>query len=103
MLALMARAIRRLASAALLPAAFVAGCGGGGPSPREGAAVFASSCTGCHTLAARPRVNPVGGSLRGYHLTVAQAEAAVRVMPVRTKLTARQLEAVSRYIVSLDR
>lgn len=65
--------------------------------------MFDSSCRGCHTLAANPRVNPIGGSLRGYHLTVAQAEAAVRVMPVRTKLTEREIEAVSRYIVSLGR
>jgi mono/diheme cytochrome c family protein len=99
----MARALRRLGLAALLPAAALAGCGGGGPSLREGAAVYAASCRGCHTLAAHPRVNPVGGSLRGYHLTPAQAEAAIRVMPVRTKLTPRQLEAVSRYVVSLDR
>lgn len=96
------RAIRKLGLAALLPATLVAGCGGG-PSLREGAAVYAASCGGCHTLAANPRVNPVGGSLRGYHLTLAQAESAIRVMPVRAKLTPRQLEAVSRYVVSLDR
>src|SRR3954452_1690055 len=89
--------------------ACLAGCGGGGkapapPSLAEGAHVFASSCTGCHTLEpTRGRQAPPGGPLAGYRMTRAQLESFVRTMPVPRPLTERELRAVVTYVAHAQR
>ena len=75
-----------------------AGCGGSSPpasSATRGSDVFASACSGCHTLAGHD--TPVqGGDLATTTLTVDEIESFVRVMPVR--LTSGQVAAVAAYV-----
>jgi mono/diheme cytochrome c family protein len=94
---------------ALLAAASIAGCGGGGskreapPSAAEGAHVFASSCSGCHTLEPTPGQAPPGGPLAGYRMTTQQLQSFVRNMPVQRPLTERQLQDVVAYVARAQR
>jgi mono/diheme cytochrome c family protein len=78
----------------------VCGCGGGRPA--DGHAVFRSTCSGCHTLAGEGSPRPVGGDLGGYRMTTAEAETFTKIMPTR-RLSQRELEAVSAYVVSVQR
>lgn len=82
-------------TALLIFAAFaVTGCGHG----VSGRHLFASQCAHCHTLTGHDtRVE--GGDLGGLTLTVGEVESFVRVMPVRRPLTARELRAVSSYVL----
>ena len=101
----------RIVTAALtaaLAAAPAAGCGGGGdkrpaPSVAEGARVFASSCTGCHTLYPTRGQAPAGGPLAGYRMTTSQLESFVRNMPVPRPLTDRELKAVVAFVAQAQR
>jgi mono/diheme cytochrome c family protein len=68
----------------------------------SGRTIFARECSGCHTLAAETRGRLSGGSLRDYRLTVRQIESFVRVMPVRRRLTAREVVAVSEYVAQRE-
>jgi len=65
--------------------------------------VFASSCSGCHTL--QPRSGPVtgGGPLAGYRFSTAQIESFVRTMPVPRPLTDRERRAVSAFVAHAER
>ncbi len=83
----------------LAAAALLAGCGGSAHSSNDGAAIFASACSSCHTLAPNPHPSPVGGTLSGYGFTEAQVASFTRVMPLRKRLTPRQIAAVSRFVV----
>jgi len=47
----------------------------------EGAALFRSSCTRCHSIAGVGPRSPSGGELDHYHLTQAQLAGLTRVMP----------------------
>jgi mono/diheme cytochrome c family protein len=98
----------KTAAAAVLVAASIAGCGGGGgqqpaPSQADGARVFASSCTGCHTLyPTRGQALP-GGPLAGYRMTTSQLESFVRNMPVKRPLSDRELKAVVAFVAQAQR
>src|SRR2546425_7471714 len=99
--------MRTLACATILVVASLAGCGGTGkpapPSLTEGAQVFASSCSGCHTLGGGGRHPPPGGPLAGYRMTTAQLESFVRTMPVRRPLSGRELRAVVEFVAQAQR
>jgi mono/diheme cytochrome c family protein len=76
-------------------------CGCGGHSTNQtgrqgqGKAIFASVCTGCHTLTAAANTKP-GGDPAIPGLTIAQLATYVRVMPVH--LTPGQIDAVAIYL-----
>jgi mono/diheme cytochrome c family protein len=99
----------RALAGATLALAVLAGCGGasrqsGPPSLAEGARVFASSCSGCHTL--QPSTSgrvPQGGPLVGYRLTLPQLESFTKAMPTARRLGRRELEAVVAYIAHAQR
>jgi mono/diheme cytochrome c family protein len=71
---------------------------GGSSSPSVGARVFATRCTGCHTLG-QPGNTVGGGDLSNLNLTLGQAASFVRVMPVHPALTTREIWAVSSYVL----
>ncbi len=71
-----------------------------GPS---GAAVFAASCSGCHSLDGRTGGALAGGDLSGYRLTVDEIASFARVMPVHPRLSAAEIRAVSRYVAARER
>ena len=99
----------RTAAATALVAASIVGCGDGGgkapaPSVAEGSRVFASSCTGCHTLyPQRGGHVPPGGPLAGYTMTTTQLESFVRNMPVPRPLSDRELKAVVAFVAQAQR
>jgi mono/diheme cytochrome c family protein len=72
----------------------LAGCGGGHADVR-GRAIFASSCSGCHTLTGHD-THARGGDLAIAHLSVADIVSFVRVMPVR--LTPAEESEVAAYV-----
>jgi mono/diheme cytochrome c family protein len=78
-----------------------AGCGGeGGAHARElarGKAIFARSCSGCHTLTGH-NTTVRGGDLAIARLSSNEIAGFVRVMPVR--LDAPQVAAVAAYVHS---
>ncbi|MFL5885854.1 MAG: c-type cytochrome [Thermoleophilaceae bacterium] len=90
-------------------AALLASCGGGAkphpppPSLAEGARVFASSCSGCHTLAPTRGHVPAGGPLAGYRFTTAQLDSFVKTMPVPRPLTGRERQAVVAFVAHVQR
>jgi len=92
---------------AVLAGSVLAGCGKSAerrpPSLAEGARVFASSCSGCHTL--QPRRGPVtgGGPLAGYRFSAAQIESFVRTMPVPRPLSDRERRAVAAFVAHAER
>jgi mono/diheme cytochrome c family protein len=95
-----------LRTAAVLAATLAAGCGASkqpAPSLTEGAHVFASSCSGCHTLEPRRGQVPAGGPLAGYRMTTQQLQSFVRNMPVQRPLTERELRAVVAYVAEAQR
>lgn len=61
----------------------------------SGKAVFASGCSGCHTLTGHDTQVP-GGDLAMATLSVADIESFVRVMPVR--ITRAEVAAVAAYV-----
>ena len=79
--------------------AALCGCGGGGVQARS---VFSSSCSGCHTLAGEGARKPVGGDLGGYRMTVAEIAGFTKIMPTARRLSQAEVEAVSRYIWSVQ-
>jgi len=95
------------ALAIALVLACLAGCGTASkpapPSLAEGAHVFASSCSGCHTLTRGRGQAPPGGPLAGYRMTTAQLESFVRTMPVPRPLTERELHAVVAFVAHAQR
>jgi mono/diheme cytochrome c family protein len=76
-----------------------AGCGSG--SHVSGRAVFARSCSGCHTATGRD-TNVDGGDLSVGKLTVSEVESFGAIMPVHPKPTKAELHAVALYVVSRE-
>lgn len=72
------------------------------PGLAEGEALFRSSCSACHTLAARPGLRLPGGSLRGYRMTPAQVASFVRIMPLHFPLSPHQVQAVATYVAHIE-
>lgn len=75
------------------------GCSGHRQAPstlaKDGKAVFASACAGCHTLTGRDSRAP-GGDLAIARLSAADIASFVRVMPVHLSLA--QVDAVAAYV-----
>src|SRR3982751_5806433 len=101
--------MRTLALVSALALACLAGCGGSDrrsppPSLGEGARVFATSCTGCHSLdpVRGGRALP-GGPLSGYRMTTAQLDSFVRTMPVPRPLSERERRAVVAFVAHAQR
>lgn len=90
------RALLVIAAGATLSA-----CGQAGGRPAS--AIFSSSCSGCHTLSAGAARRTVGGDLLPYRMTRAQMVAFVREMPVPRTLSAADVQAVSDYVLALQR
>jgi mono/diheme cytochrome c family protein len=91
---------------ALIAASLGAGCAGGSTGPtRSGAAVFASSCAACHTLAPEGRSVPAppGGSLLDYRMSAAVVASFARQMPLPRPLSAAELRAVAAYVADAQR
>lgn len=85
----------------LTGAAIAAGCGSAGPT--SGAKLFASSCSGCHTLTGVNSPRRQGGDLLHVHLSRADLVQFTREMPVRHALTATEVGAVASYVLAAER
>jgi mono/diheme cytochrome c family protein len=106
--------VRRLLAPVLAPvlvaacAAFViAGCGGAQSrhqtrSSAPGRELFARACGACHTINGHEDPRRQGGDLLGFHSSRAQMLQLAGEMPVRHPLTQSQLEAVVRFVMSLE-
>jgi mono/diheme cytochrome c family protein len=92
------------AAAVIALAAAGAGCGvWNSPSAEErGRAVFVRACASCHTLGGRER-GAEGGDLAIGRMRLADVVSFTRAMPVRPPLTARETEAVARYVYTAQR
>jgi mono/diheme cytochrome c family protein len=99
-----ARSTRRAASA-LVIAATVAGCGGGGAvAGISGPAVFVNHCATCHSLSGSSAPQQQGGDLR--HLRLPRAELlqySAEMPPVHGRLSPPELRAVVSYLQSVER
>ncbi|MGH2856784.1 MAG: c-type cytochrome [Solirubrobacteraceae bacterium] len=95
------------AVAALAAAALLSGCGGGRTTAQrattDGRAVFAASCSACHSLDGRYHAGLIGGDLRRLHATREQLTQFAAEMPVRHPLSGAQLRAVVRYVLDVER
>jgi mono/diheme cytochrome c family protein len=103
-------------AAAALTAAAV-GCGSAATAPRpsvpvpvpaprvlaEGKRVFAASCSVCHGLSGSESAPRQGGDLAGFRMSEAQLESETRIMPMRRRLTAAEIRAVSLYVLGVQR
>jgi mono/diheme cytochrome c family protein len=73
------------------------------PSPALGASVFAQRCTVCHSLNGIGPRRSAGGDLTGYEMSADEVRLLAATMPVRPKLSARELTAVAAYVASVQR
>lgn len=92
-----------LARLAALLAALLAGCGASAVRRASGAAVFAESCSVCHSLGAEASAYKQGGDLIGYHMSRESLTEFTREMPVRHRLSAPELAAVVGYVDAAER
>ena len=96
--------------AAVIAVSAASGCGGAAQhraltSPRPlspGARIFIRSCAACHTLAGHD-TRSSGGDLAILHTNVQEIESFTRIMPGQPRLTATDVAAVAKYIVSIER
>jgi mono/diheme cytochrome c family protein len=93
----------RLVLLAMISAS-LAGCSGSGSSRQpDGKALFAQSCSGCHSLSGARSPNRQGGDLLGFHFSRAVVLQFAREMPVPTPLSPSELRRVADYVVSVER
>lgn len=105
-----------LVTATAMAALAAGGCGGhdgprgsrpsspsSSPSPALGASVFAQRCTVCHSLNGIGPRRSAGGDLTGYEMSADEVRLLAATMPVRPKLSARELTAVAAYVASVQR
>ncbi|MGH2889736.1 MAG: hypothetical protein ACRDNJ_08910 [Solirubrobacteraceae bacterium] len=86
----------------------LAGCGGGLGRPAHrpatsGRAVFATSCSACHSLNGRYKAGLMGGDLLRLHASRAQLTQFAAEMPVHPALNASRLRAVVSYVMDAER
>jgi mono/diheme cytochrome c family protein len=96
--AALAPAVVALAGLVLL----AVGAAGLGRESPDGRAVFASSCSGCHSVDGGAARTP-GGDLTGYRLTAAEIASFAAVMPVHPRLSAAEIRAVAAYVAARER
>jgi mono/diheme cytochrome c family protein len=95
--------MRAVVAGAAIAACLLAGCGsraGGSARIAQGRQIFASQCSGCHTLAGREH-GASGGDLVLAHLHEKDLASFARVMPTKQPLSAEQARAVASYVVSV--
>lgn len=85
-------------------AVLLAGCGGAHGGRRaellvRGQKIFASECSGCHTLVGRER-GAIGGDLILARLNEKDLASFARVMPTKRPLSPAAAAAVASYIAS---
>jgi len=99
--------VRAVAATGTVVAVLLAGCGGTKVTPRSerlvrGQTIFASECSGCHTVSGREH-GAVGGDLLLTHLDRKDLASFARVMPTTRPLSAAAAAAVASYIASRER
>lgn len=99
--------MRALAATGTVVAVLLAGCGGTNVAPRSerlvrGQKLFASQCSGCHTVSGREH-GAVGGDLVLTHLDRQDLASFARVMPTTRRLSPLDAAAVASYIASRER
>jgi mono/diheme cytochrome c family protein len=93
--------MRAVAVIAASLAGVLAGCGSGADGTARiarGREVFASQCSGCHTLTGREH-GASGGDLVLAHLQEKDLASFARVMPTKRPLSAEDARAVAAYVV----
>lgn len=76
----------------------LAGCGTAS-EPSNGAAVFVSSCGGCHSLGTGVRRRQ-GGDLLSFRMSEPNMIGFTRQMPARHRLSDAQVRAVANYVLA---
>lgn len=66
--------------------------------PASGKALFAESCSACHSLIGNESLRRQGGDLLGYRFNRQDLLEFAREMPVRRPLRLAQLEAIVDYV-----
>ena len=94
--------MRAVATTGAVVAVLLAGCGGTPDGARSklvvrGRKIFASECSGCHTLVGREG-RPVGGDLVLARLDEKDLASFARVMPTTRPLSPAAAAAVASYI-----
>lgn len=92
----------RAGSAAFLLLIAFAGAGCSGRR-ESGRAVFAASCSSCHTLTGHDTSTTSGGDLAILAMSRADILSFARVMPVPHRLSQHGLEAVAAYVAAAQR
>ncbi|MGH2896377.1 MAG: c-type cytochrome [Solirubrobacteraceae bacterium] len=82
----------------------VSACGGGHrhAAASSGHALFSQACGACHTLTGHNDPRHQGGDLRDFHSSHTQLLQLAAEMPVRRPLSRRQLEAVVRFVSTVE-
>ena len=83
------------------------GCGGGQRagqtrSAQSGRELFSQACGACHTLTGHNDPRHQGGDLEGFRATRPQMLQFAGEMPVRHPLSQDQLDAVVRFVLSVE-
>ena len=95
--------MRPVAVIAAIAAVLLAGCGSSSDEPArlaQGHEIYASQCSGCHTLTGREH-GASGGDLVLAHLHEKDLVSFARVMPTKRPLSAEDARAVASYVVSV--
>lgn len=92
---------------AVVIAAAVGGCGSSGDvrhavGRSAGRALFASACSACHSLSGHESPRRQGGDLLRLRVSRAAMLEFVAEMPVRHRLTPRQVSTVSDYVLAVE-
>lgn len=84
----------------------LAGCGGGGAAPAgtasAGRTLFASQCSGCHTLSGSDAPHRSGGDLLRLHFSRAALTLYTAEMPVRRPLSSGEVATVVDYVLGVQ-
>jgi mono/diheme cytochrome c family protein len=76
--------------------------GGQTSSAHSGRALFSQACGACHTLSGHNDSRHQGGDLLGFRATRPQMLQLAGEMPVRHPLSQDQLDAVVRFVMSVE-
>ena len=99
------RSLAALALAAVLTAvvaAALAGCGSAGKQQVAGRSLFTKDCGFCHSLTGRQSPTRQGGDLLHLHIGRTALLEFTREMPVRHRMTAREVSEVADYVLAVE-
>lgn len=68
----------------------------------SGRPLFSQACGACHTLTGHDDPRHQGGDLRAFHASRAQFLQFASEMPVRHALSHAQLQAIVRFVMSVE-